>query len=84
MRGMKCKVCNSIFLGEDPSNKETRLRFGLHWHIDVIRGKVIEGYGIFDLPGFFIQSGINLFERAREDNVKIELLGENEQLISYH
>ena len=28
--------------------------------------RIIEGYGIFDLPGFFIQAGIDLFARAHQ------------------
>ena len=35
------------------------------------RRKIIEGYGIFDLPAFFIQSGVDLFKRAQEDSIKI-------------
>ena len=53
-------------LGEKPSNKEARLRFGLHWHVDVEEKRIIEGYGIFDLPGFFAQGGIDLFKRAHQ------------------
>jgi len=52
------------FLGEKPSYTETRLRFGLHWNVDVKEKRIIEGYGVFDLPGFFIQAGIDLFKRA--------------------
>merc|ERR1719433_964806 len=51
------------FLGEAASNKAVRLRFGLHWRVDVVRGVIQEGYAIFDLPGFFIQNGVNLYER---------------------
>ena len=53
-----------MFLGEKPSYTETRLRFGLHWNVDVKEKRIIEGYGVFDLPGFFIQAGIDLFKRA--------------------
>jgi len=53
-------------LGEKPSNSETRLRFGLHWNVDVEAKRIIEGYGIFDLPGFFAQAGIDLFKRAHD------------------
>ena len=59
------------FLGEKASNTLTKLRFGLHWHVDTKRRKIIEGYGIFDLPAFFIQSGVDLFKRAQEDSIKI-------------
>ena len=47
------------------------VRFGLHWRVDVQQGVIPEGYTIFDLPGFFIQNGINLYERARDPNYKI-------------
>jgi len=57
-------------LGEKPSNKEARLRFGLHWHVDVEEKRIIEGYGIFDLPGFFAQAGIDLFKRAHQKEQK--------------
>merc|ERR1719342_1125997 len=64
-------VNTGMFLGEAPSNKEVRLRFGLHWRVDVQQGVIPEGYAIFDLPGFFIQNGINLYERARDPNYRI-------------
>ena len=41
----------AFILGEKPANVQTRLRFGLHWHVDVETKRIIEGYGIFDLPG---------------------------------
>ena len=52
-------------LGEKPSNKRTKLRFGLHWHIDTVKNEVIEGYGMFDLQEFFVQSDIDLYQRAQ-------------------
>jgi len=64
-------VNTGMFLGEAPSNKEMRLRFGLHWRVDVQQGVIPEGYAIFDLPGFFIQNGINLYERAKDPNYRI-------------
>ena len=42
--------------------------------------KIIEGYGLFDLPGFFIQSGIDLFKRAQEQSIQIELLKGDDDL----
>ena len=41
----------AFILGEKPANVQTHLRFGLHWHVDVETKRIIEGYGIFDLPG---------------------------------
>lgn len=54
------------FLGEQPSLTTTRLRFGLHWHVDVENSQIIEGYGMFDLQHFFAQVGIDLYARARD------------------
>ena len=31
-----------LFPGEQPSNTRTKLRFGLHWHIDTVKNEVIE------------------------------------------
>ena len=56
----------AFILGENPANVQTHLRFGLHWHVNVETKRIIEGYGIFDLPGFFIQAGIDLFARAHQ------------------
>ena len=68
-------IFSGQFLGEEPSNMMTRLRFGLHWHIDPQSRQIIEGYGLLDLPGFFAQSGIDLFKRAGSStNTRIELL----------
>jgi len=52
------------FLGESPSNTMTSMRIGLHWHVDTIKNEIIEGYGMADLQGFFIQSGVDLYKRA--------------------
>ena len=37
-----------------------------NWNVDVEAKRIIEGYGIFDLPGFFAQAGIDLFKRAHD------------------
>ena len=60
---------NLLLLGEQPSNLRTKLRFGLHWHIDTEKNEVIEGYGMFDLQEFFVQSGIDLYQRAQKMNM---------------
>ena len=69
-----------MFLGEKPSNIETHLRFGLHWHIDTENMRIIEGYGIFDFPEFFIQSGVDLFQRAHlvEQGINMHSVLKNE------
>jgi len=54
------------FLGEKASNQPVKLRFGLHYRVDTTNGVIPEGYAIFDLPGFFIQNGINLYERMND------------------
>ena len=56
------------FLGELPSNTMTTMRIGLHWHVDPVNKQIIEGYAMADLQGFFIQSGINLYQRAIENS----------------
>ena len=42
--------------------------------------RIIEGYGIFDLPEFFIQSGVDLFQRAHlmEQGINIHSVLKNE------
>jgi len=51
------------WLGEAASGKEIRVRFGFHYRIDVAGGRVPEGYAMFDLPGAFIQFGVDLYSR---------------------
>ena len=49
--------------------KTTRInlfRFGFHWRVDVVNGVIPEGYALFDLPGLFIQNGVNLYERMND------------------
>merc|ERR1711988_1103840 len=60
------------FLGEKASNNAVKLRFGLHWRVDTKNGVIPEGYAIFDLPGFFIQNGINLYERQNDPDYAVE------------
>ena len=50
----------------------TNSRFGLHWRVDTKNGVIPEGYAIFDLPGFFIQNGINLYERQNDPSYAVE------------
>jgi len=51
------------WLGEAATNTEVRIRFGFHYRVDVASGKVPEGYAMFDLPGAFIQLGVDLYSR---------------------
>ena len=46
-------------------------RFGLHWRVDVRNAVVPEGYALFDLPGLFIQNGVNLYERMQDPAYRI-------------
>ena len=46
-------------------------RFGLHWRGDVRNAVVPEGYALFDLPGLFIQNGVNLYERMQDPAYRI-------------
>jgi len=57
---------SGAFLGEEASNRQTKLRFGFHWRVDTVNGVIPEGYALFDLPGFFIQNDINLYERMND------------------
>jgi len=59
------------FLGEPASNQPVRLRFGLHWRVDVESMRVPEGYALFDLPGFFIQNGVNLYDRMQDPQYSV-------------
>ena len=47
-------------------------RFGLHWRVDVQNRVIPEGYAIFDLPGFFIQIGVDLYERMNDPKYLIK------------
>jgi len=51
------------WLGEAATNVEVRIRFGFHYRVDVAGGTVPEGYAMFDLPGAFIQMGVDLYSR---------------------
>jgi len=64
-------IHTGTFLGEPASNLEVRLRFGLHWRVDVRNAVVPEGYALFDLPGLFIQNGVNLYERMQDPAYRI-------------
>lgn len=55
------------WLGEQPTGREVRLRFGMHYRMDHSRGLAVEGYTIFDLPDAFHQMGVDLFARCSEE-----------------
>jgi len=52
------------WLGEQPTNKEIKIRFGIHWRLAVGEESVKECWAMFDLPAAFIGVGINLFDRV--------------------
>jgi len=54
---------SGVWLGEEATNLQIRIRFGMHFRVNVQTGKIEEGYAIFDLPGAFHSVGINLFDR---------------------
>jgi len=60
------------WLGEEATNVEIRIRFGFHYRVDVSSGTVPEGYAMFDLPGAFIQLGVDLYGRMTQDH-KIQI-----------
>eukprot|EP00947_MAST-08B_sp_MAST-8B-sp1_P000587 g587.t1 len=53
------------FLGQAPTHERIRLRFGCHWH--VVAGQIVEGWTIFDLPGLFLQFGVDLLAERADD-----------------
>ena len=44
-----------------------RIRFGFHYRVDVARGSIPEGYAMLDLPGAFIQMGVDLYARMTQE-----------------
>ena len=53
-------------------NVNVAFRFGWHWRVDVTNEVIPEGYTLFDLPAFFIQIGVNLFDRMEDERYKIK------------
>jgi len=51
------------WLGQPATGKRVALRFGMHWHVDLNKGQVVEGYAMFDLPAVFLQMGVDLYAR---------------------
>jgi len=56
------------WLGEQPTNLPLNLRLGLHWRVDLVRGKVVECWAMFDLPLAFHMVGVNLFARMDQQH----------------
>ena len=54
------------------TKKTDNCRFGWHWRVDVTNEVIPEGYTLFDLPAFFIQIGVNLFDRMEDERYKIK------------
>lgn len=70
------------WLGEEPTGKLVRLRFGLLAHVQLQPGakgfgKLIEGWAQLDIPAAFAMMGVDLLERARKQaaNRSSEVLG---------
>jgi len=55
-----------LWLGEQPTFLPFRLRFGIHWRVEVATRQVPEAWAMFDLPAAFHDIGIDLFERVNE------------------
>jgi len=53
------------WLGEEATNLPVRIRFGFHYRVDVGHRIIPEGYALIDIPGAFIQLGINLYDRLK-------------------
>jgi len=60
-----------VWLGEEPTNLQINLRFGIHWRLNVAEGTVEECWAMFDLPAAFIGININLFDRI-DDKYRIK------------
>jgi len=54
------------WLGLKATGKQVNLRFGMHYHVDVVRMEIVESWAIFDIPDAFNQMGVNLFDRIIE------------------
>jgi len=54
------------WLGQPATSKRVALRFGMHWHVDLVQGRVVEGYAMFDLPAVFMQMGVDLYGRMNK------------------
>ena len=55
------------WLGEKETNFPVRIRFGFHYRVDLQHRIIPEGYALLDIPGGFIQMGINLFDRLKPE-----------------
>ena len=55
------------WLGEKETNFPVRIRFGFHYRVDLQHRIIPEGYALLDIPGAFIQMGIDLFDRLKPE-----------------
>jgi len=53
---------SGIWLGQEATNLPIKLRFAIHWRIEVETRKVPEAWAIFDFPAAFNSVGIDLFQ----------------------
>jgi len=51
------------WLGEEATNLPIRIRFGFHYRVNLQQKTIPEGYALIDIPGAFIQVGVDLFSR---------------------
>jgi len=56
-------VHSGPWLGEEATNSQVRIRFGFHYRVDLQQKTIPEGYALIDLPGAFIQMGVDLYAR---------------------
>ena len=60
-------VYTGPWLGEKATNLPVSIRFGFHYRVDLQHRIIPEGYALLDIPGGFIQMGINLFDRLKPE-----------------
>jgi len=56
-------VHSGPWLGEEATFLPVKIRFGFHYRVDLQHGAIPEGYALLDIPGAFIQMGVDLYSR---------------------
>ena len=56
-------VHSGPWLGEEATSVAVKIRFGFHYRVDLQHQTIPEGYALLDIPGAFIQIGVDLYSR---------------------